>query len=266
MKTSAKKNSKKNEAGVEKGPGTYYAGFEGKGKGRRQVFLTHAEELAAARARQYTAKDMDRVTPFQMPTDRQPAVFSIRLPRYFLEELNSVRFGMAPYWGNMLEAFGVLFEKSRELRQWLDGRCDEVYASNSRYDHTIAIASRRGDQRRTKALKIGKVMARGAIVVSALRQVLIDVSVVVGADGIPLVLTPGKIAGRTARLDVVRGFSAQAKKLNWELQKANRQPDQPEKKGKAKRQKNYKRDGSRGGKANLAAAAKAMAEMPSATD
>ncbi len=265
MKTS--KNKKYGKTEEETGPGTYYAQFEGKGKGRRQVFLTHAEELAAARARQYTCYDPNFATPFQIPTNRQPAVFSHALPRYFREELNLVIFGMAPHWGDQLEAFGALFEKSSELRVWLDSRCDEVYASNNRYDHTIGMASRRGDLRRTKALKISKVKARGAIVVSALRQVLSDVSVVIGADGIPLVLTPDKVARRTVRLDIVRGFSAQARKLNWEIQKANLQPDQAtEKKGKSKRQKNYKRDGARGNRASLAAAAKAMAETPAATD
>ena len=210
-------------------------------RGHKQRYLTPEKALAKARAWQYIG-DSNIATPFQMSTNPQPVRFSTALPRYFREELNTVLFVMAPYWGNMLEAFGVLFEKSRDLRIWLGDRCDEVYASNNRFDHTIKIASQRGDQRRVKALKASKVVARGAIVVSALRQVLSDVTSVFGTDGLPLMLTPSTIARRNKKLDIVRGFAVQAKKLNWELQKANRQPDQKtnEKKGKDLRKKNHK--------------------------
>lgn len=227
------------------GKATYYSDLTGKGKGQRQVHPTQADLLAKARAEYNAFPDFN--APIQGPTlARDTGVTSVRLPRYYREELNSVLFGVAPYWSNMFEAFGVIFEKSRELREWLGERCDEVYELNARYDRLLKIASVRGDMRRTDALRAGKVKARGAVVVSAFRLVLKDAGAVFGAEGIPLVLTPATLALRTTKLDIVREFSAQAKKLSWELQKqsfkADRQP--AEKRGEKKpRAKNHKRSG-----------------------
>lgn len=243
MDTSAKRKFKKNDAGEKKGPGTYYAEFEGKGKGHRQVSLTHAEELAAARARQYNCYDPNHATPFQMPTNSQPSGFSVALPRHFREDLNGVLFGMAPYWGNMLEAFGVMFERSQDLRDWLgEKNCDAVYASNARFDHTLKMAAKFGDERRAKMLKNAKVASRGGIVVSVLRRELAQVGTVIGANGLPIELTPVKLAGRRSRLETVREFVVQGRKIHWELEQKKRKPEaaQPEKKGKQKREKAHK--------------------------
>ncbi len=156
-------------------------------KGRKQSHMTREQELAAARARQYTCHDPNFATPFQMPTDRKPAVFSHALPRYFLNDVNAAWAQLARFDGQMKLVFEKLWQESAEFLAWFP-------------DHLYELATKM------------KPADRAYFLAEHMAEVVRNASSVFGPDGLPVLMGPADYAKARRAINAVEDFARQAGK------------------------------------------------------